>query len=683
MAEDIQVRIKTAIDTLDAAKGVGDLKSSLRELKGLALETGDSNSAAFQQITRAIGETNDKVSDLNAVIKSQSGEPIENLSNSFRGLKGNLMNLDLKGVRQQFGVFSDTLKDFSGNVFSGFNVQKNYNRALAETSSKTQAAKIATMEFSAALAATGFGVLIIALGAIIANFDKLEKVGGGLGLMFKGVSAAIDDMTTALKYFSDAFELTNFKQQEQDKKLLKSLNFREKAVTMFYQKEIELADASGESTEQLYKNRDMLLLQTIKNEQDALSKKEEYGDEEIAEANRLAQLKYDIEKDALIRAAKLTKQDKDDKEKQSQKNKDDKVKQNEKNKQTEEKYKKELADLNTKYILNERQQLEKKFTDDLDKIKGNSELEKKLRLEIESDKAIALKSFDEKVKADQLAKDKELKDKQKALDDIAFEANKKKLEDDELLIQDDLQKQLEFLDAHYQEKGMTDNQYFVARAKLVEDINKKEKESAEDITKKQKEENDKRFESEKKARDEKFQIAQDFVSAASGLADIVSTIEMAGLKQGTAEYEKAARRKFEISKALQLSTAIITGIQSVMDAYANGVKNPVPLLGLATGTAYAIVAGIGAAANIAKIASTQYKSTSGAATPPPSTPAGGGPTSQAPAGLQAPSTIGLGQMTISPQAQKNNWQKVYVVESDIRNTTNRVEVIENRSVLGS
>ena len=157
---------------------------------------------------------------------------------------------------------------------------------------------------------------------------------------------------------------------------------------------------------------------------------------------------------------------------------------------------------------------------------------------------------------------------------------------------------------------------------------------------------------------------------------------MAGLKQGTAEYEKAARRKFEISKALQLSTAIITGIQSVMDAFANGMKNPVPLLGPATATVYAVMAGITSAANIAKIASTQYKSSGS-----PSTSAGSAPSTPAPSSqsqnMSAPSTIGLGEMKVLPKKEEYEWQKVYVTQGDIRSTINRVEVIETRSKLGT
>ena len=81
--EDVNIRIKQTLDNVEAAKSLSEYKKALRDLQGLALETSDTNRAAFNQITAAVGETTDKINDMKAVIKSQSGEPIENLRNSL------------------------------------------------------------------------------------------------------------------------------------------------------------------------------------------------------------------------------------------------------------------------------------------------------------------------------------------------------------------------------------------------------------------------------------------------------------------------------------------------------------------------------------------------------------------------------------------------------------------------
>ena len=672
-SQDIQVKIKTAIDTLEASNGVAEIKKNLRELKSLALETGDSNADAFKKITAAIGAANDRVADLNAVIKSQSGEPIENLTSSFNGLKSSITSLDFKSAKQQFGILTSSANASTMGLLGGFNVLKNYRTAALSSSVATSVLSTAVKALGSAIAATGIGALVIAVVLLITNFDKLADAGGFVGDTFTALGDVINYVMDLLTRFGDWVGITELKNQERSKNAIKAAQAERESITSRYDAEIAKAEAAGKSVDDLNKKKNAALAYSINQEilqyENLKKSKGKLSEDEQKELATLYEKRNSLVLANQVIDIKAQKEKADRDAEASKKAKEKLDEDNKKKKEAEEKYQKDLADLKSKYILDERQQLEKKFTDDLAKIKGNSELEKKLRLEIEADKAKALKDFDDKVKADQLAKEQEAKDKKKALDDAAFEANKKKLEDENLLNQGNLQKQLEFLDAHYKELGMTDNEYKVARAKI-----------AEDITKKEKEENDKRFEDEKKARDDKFKVAQDFVSAASGLADLVSTIEMAGLKQGTVEYEKAARRKFEISKALQLSTAIITGIQSVMDAFANGMKNPVPLLGPATATVYAVMAGITSAANIAKIASTQYKSTSSSSANTGSSPSP--QASQAP-NMTAPSTIGLGEMRVAPQKEQFNWQKVYVTEGDIRNTTNKVQVIENRSVLGS
>lgn len=162
-----------------------------------------------------------------------------------------------------------------------------------------------------------------------------------------------------------------------------------------------------------------------------------------------------------------------------------------------------------------------------------------------------------------------------------------------------------------------------------------------------------------------------------GLSDLYFAVKSANTKKGSDEELRAAKAQFKISKALSLSSATVTGIQSVMSAYANGVKNPVPLLGPATGAAYAVIAGITAAANIAKIAGTQFGGggSGGVSTATPSAPStssfAGGVSSSAPV---APSFALFGNSTgnenannVSNQgsAQQPSVIKAYVVGQEI------------------
>ena len=122
-----------------------------------------------------------------------------------------------------------------------------------------------------------------------------------------------------------------------------------------------------------------------------------------------------------------------------------------------------------------------------------------------------------------------------------------------------------------------------------------------------------------------------------------------------------------------------------MSAFANGMKNPIPLLGPATAGVYAAIAGITAAANVAKIAATKFDSSSFS----PSTDANGAnpanPTS--PTAGETPSTnfqpnqfFGLGQQTAVGMPGGPKPIKVYVTETDIRDVSDRVSVIEQRAI---
>jgi hypothetical protein len=118
------------------------------------------------------------------------------------------------------------------------------------------------------------------------------------------------------------------------------------------------------------------------------------------------------------------------------------------------------------------------------------------------------------------------------------------------------------------------------------------------------------------------------IDSLTTISDIYFQSRLKQAKGNAKEEEKIARNQFKVNKALQLSTAIITGIGSVMEAYKNGVANPIPLLGQVTGPVYAGIAAAVSAVNIAKISATQFGggSSSTASAPSPSTPniSGGG-----------------------------------------------------------
>lgn len=134
-----------------------------------------------------------------------------------------------------------------------------------------------------------------------------------------------------------------------------------------------------------------------------------------------------------------------------------------------------------------------------------------------------------------------------------------------------------------------------------------------------------------------FEWAEKGQAAATQLADLVFSSKKKKLKEGTAEYEKAAKQEFKVMKSLQLSAAIIDAGKAITASLAlspvaiGPVPNPAGIASLA-------FASLTAAMNIAKIAGTQFTST----TPPtdPGHPSLGGDTSTG--GMATPSVSMFG-----------------------------------------
>ena len=181
-------------------------------------------------------------------------------------------------------------------------------------------------------------------------------------------------------------------------------------------------------------------------------------------------------------------------------------------------------------------------------------------------------------------------------------------------------------------------------------------------------------------------VASTGVEALSNLNNLVFAIQTSRLKEGSAEFEAAAKRNFEINKKIQIAQAVISGFQAVQSIIAAPSTIPEPFGSIAKGLA---IVGVTAKSltNIAKIKATTFQSSSGG-----SASSGGGgsigggaavpptPQSQAfkPETVGQVGTAGPGTSNSNvPGSQQVN--KVVVVESDITRTQNKVSVIQSQA----
>lgn len=187
-----EVQIK--IDTANAAQSVGDLKRAYKDLVSAQLEFGE-GTAEFDAAARAAGELNDRLSAVKDSVKSFSNSPIENLSNSFGDLKAKVVNLDFGGLAQSFKNFNGVATDIAMNMLG--------------ISKATTATSAALRIFSAALAATGIGLIVVALGLLLSQFDDLTKAGGFIGGIFKGLSEIFEGFKQGVLGLADTLGLVD------------------------------------------------------------------------------------------------------------------------------------------------------------------------------------------------------------------------------------------------------------------------------------------------------------------------------------------------------------------------------------------------------------------------------------------------------------------------------------------
>jgi len=156
------------------------------------------------------------------------------------------------------------------------------------------------------------------------------------------------------------------------------------------------------------------------------------------------------------------------------------------------------------------------------------------------------------------------------------------------------------------------------------------------------------------------------------------SVKFAYMKKGAKDEEAVLRAQFKINKALQLSTAIISAAQAQMTILAQYPKFDG---GFAMAAAM-VGAALMSAGTIAKIAATQFDTTSVSGGVGGGGGGGGGDLNTGAATATSnsqPSTL------LNPDGTVNNQNtptpapiQVYVVESDITSTQTQVAVVQNQ-----
>ena len=166
---------------------VTNLKKELRDLTR-ALQNMESTDPKFQQMTQRAGELKDQISDTNAVIKATAGSGVENLAGSISnmGTIGVSAFQGVEGAMALFGAESENVQKTIMRMTALLNLGQAFKElggigdkiteiraGITAFGTKAVTAFQGLTSAGKAFAVTGIGLIITALGLVIANWDKL------------------------------------------------------------------------------------------------------------------------------------------------------------------------------------------------------------------------------------------------------------------------------------------------------------------------------------------------------------------------------------------------------------------------------------------------------------------------------------------------------------------------------
>jgi len=686
-----------------------DLKKATKDLRDeqllMSAKFGDTSEQA-KKAGQKLAELKDKVEDLNDSTKSLKGSGVERLTSSFRLLGEGIGTFDFDKIKTGFkGIGSAMSAIPIFLIIEGLKLlYDNFDKITAmfdTTTASEKALAEATKEVSGELAKVLEGVQNVENGfeafrkGTISRDEALKIYNETLG----STLGTTNDLAVAEKNFIANKDLYIEAQQAKataNVLFAKSAEAQAKVLTgeaeetSFWQKAkaFGLQQLTGGIISYSAKLKEYSAenVKTTKNEADELKKS---GKQQLDEYEKIAStLKTNGEKAGLVTKQSVVTNKKAAEDKFA----DEKRLLADIEKAKEESYLRSLKSDEARAVA-KAQFDNDKLIEDVNKSKAHQsvkdELLKQLAIKLESDLLIIQKDFqgkrDAQEKADQVKKnadDTAFRTKQLSDADIdnkkwvanylsnkesAYQLELEGIENNDLL---KLQKEQEHLDEVYQmnidtakllgtNKIDLDNKYEKDKLALEKRIAAETKKIKQDEIK------------------QGFENVKNSLIAAQGLSDIYFTIKSAKVKKGSKEEEDLARKQFNVQKAFNLAKVGMDGYMAISNIIATTPKAD---FGISTGILLAASA-ISTAANLAKIGAAQFEGGASApATSPESAASIPSTTSQAPA-IYGP---GQGQSTTFSGNQNNNFApvKAYVVETENRSTTNRVNKLVSESTYG-
>lgn len=187
MAE--KVALELLIEASESAKTVGELRKSIKDLKNEALAVGSESPEAFNALTKAASDAGERLKHVNENIAAVNPE---NLGKSFAKLGasiGGAFEVGM-GASALFGAESENLEKqlvkiqavmaLTQGISEIGEIGKNFKLATTSVKAFGAGAMEAFKGVKGAIAATGIGLLVIALGTVVAYWDDIKAAVSGV-----------------------------------------------------------------------------------------------------------------------------------------------------------------------------------------------------------------------------------------------------------------------------------------------------------------------------------------------------------------------------------------------------------------------------------------------------------------------------------------------------------------------
>jgi len=615
--------------------GVGSLKSQLKQLKAAIAEASDP--AQMDALAKKAGEVSDRIKDANdAVNVFASGSKFEQISSSFGGIKDSIMSLDFEEAAAKAGTFQKVMGSIGKAEIS--TALKGIGKTVTTLGSTF-------MKLGAQILMNPIFLLVAVITLIVVAVVLFMKKLGILDDVLKVMMAPLNLLIAGFKELTDWLGITQFAAEENaekmaaaNKRVQESSKEREAVTNQMYSNQLALLKANGADTyktevqasmsKSLFARERYNSALTAYNAERALGKaadaaklkdlRKQIADERAIigneRVNRQVLAINDTKADAAAGAA-------------AAKAAADKRKENAANRLAAER---SIIDNRIALIQDEAtrefKELKEGFKRKAQDIKLNDKLttsEKKIL----SDQNIALMvqaEVDFRAKQIKIAEDgaKELANKNKELEDKKDEAaNERFVRLQELTLSESDFKIFQLEEEYEKEMKLAGTNEAMKKAlttKLELDITEIQKTAAEERVAITEEEEKKKRDAQLKTANDALDIAEDGVKSIQALGDIAFANKMKNVVKGGKAEEDLAKKQFKFNKSMQLAGAVVDAGKAVTASLAAAplaigvVPNPVGIANLVATAAMS-------AANIAKIAATQFTSTSAPASPSTST----------------------------------------------------------------